>query len=358
MNSPDSSSGFDSPDHPGESYVHFLGVRPDQRGSGLGRELHDRFAREAAARGVTTVRCVTSTVNTASVAFHTTIGFEWRASTSRRGRRASTTPPARPHGPPPLTRRHPSPLRRLDDAGGASAVRRGPKASPRRGRHRPSRASVGECERASGSSRARTLGPRTCTGRSSQWPPHAGTHLRGTWVELMPTTQHDAHALRVAIDHDHVWQHQAGGPLPDDATARHWITDVLDRGWFPWTVRLLRDVGERHAGTVVGWSSYLDIVPGRRPARDRLNTGYDPAVWRTASTPRPSCCCSGTRSTTSAWARRSSRPTSATTARRRRSPGSGRPVRRSAAPPQPAPRRAVARHRDVTRSVGRGPAVR
>ena len=68
--------GFDSPDHPGESYVHFLGVRPDQRGSGLGRDLHDRFAREAAARGRTTVRCVTSTVNTASVAFHTSIGFE------------------------------------------------------------------------------------------------------------------------------------------------------------------------------------------------------------------------------------------------------------------------------------------
>jgi ribosomal protein S18 acetylase RimI-like enzyme len=68
--------GFDSPDHRGESYVHFIGVRPDQRGSGLGRELHDRFAREAAARGMSTVRCVTSTVNTASVAFHTSIGFE------------------------------------------------------------------------------------------------------------------------------------------------------------------------------------------------------------------------------------------------------------------------------------------
>jgi ribosomal protein S18 acetylase RimI-like enzyme len=68
--------GFDSPDHPGEAYVHFLGVRPDQRGSGLGRALHDRFAHEALGRGVTTVRCVTSPVNTASVAFHTRIGFE------------------------------------------------------------------------------------------------------------------------------------------------------------------------------------------------------------------------------------------------------------------------------------------
>jgi ribosomal protein S18 acetylase RimI-like enzyme len=68
--------GFDSPDHRGQSYVHFVGVSPDQRGSGLGRDLHDRFAREAAARGMTTVRCVTSTANTASVAFHTRIGFE------------------------------------------------------------------------------------------------------------------------------------------------------------------------------------------------------------------------------------------------------------------------------------------
>jgi ribosomal protein S18 acetylase RimI-like enzyme len=67
--------GFDSPDNPGEAYVHFVGVRPDQRGSGLGRELHDRFARGAAERGVATVRCVTSTANAASVAFHTSIGF-------------------------------------------------------------------------------------------------------------------------------------------------------------------------------------------------------------------------------------------------------------------------------------------
>ena len=68
--------GFDSPDHPGEAYVHFIGVRPDQRGSGLGRKLHDRFAHDARERGVTSVRCVTSTVNEASIAFHTSIGFE------------------------------------------------------------------------------------------------------------------------------------------------------------------------------------------------------------------------------------------------------------------------------------------
>ncbi len=116
------------------------------------------------------------------------------------------------------------------------------------------------------------------------WPPAPGIHLRGDWVELTPTTQHDAHGLRLAIDHDHVWQHLAGGPLPDDATARHWITDILDRGWFPWTVRLIRDVGERHAGSVVGWSSFLDIVP--KDARLEIgNTSYDPASWGTVVNP-------------------------------------------------------------------------
>jgi len=116
------------------------------------------------------------------------------------------------------------------------------------------------------------------------WPPHAGTHLRGTHVELTPTTQHDAHGLRLAIDHDHVWQHLSGGPLPDDAAARQWITAVLDRGWFPWTVRLVRDVGDRHAGTVVGWTSFLEISPN--DARLEIgNTSYDPAVWGTVVNP-------------------------------------------------------------------------
>ena len=67
--------GFVSQDHPEEAYVHFLGVRPDLRGAGLGRDLHDRFADLVRPRGVRRVRCVTSTQNRASVAFHTAIGF-------------------------------------------------------------------------------------------------------------------------------------------------------------------------------------------------------------------------------------------------------------------------------------------
>jgi RimJ/RimL family protein N-acetyltransferase len=118
----------------------------------------------------------------------------------------------------------------------------------------------------------------------AQWPPAPAVHLRGTWIELTPTTLHDAHGLRTALDHDHVWQHLVGGRLPDDATARHWIGELLDRGWFPWTVRLLRDVGGRHAGTIVGWSSYLEIAP--KDARLEIgNTAYDPGVWGTVVNP-------------------------------------------------------------------------
>lgn len=120
----------------------------------------------------------------------------------------------------------------------------------------------------------------------AQWPPPPGIHLRGTWVELTPATTQDAHGLRMALDHDHVWQHLMGGPLPDDSTARHWVTNVLDRGWFPWTVRLRRDVGGRHAGTIVGWSSFLEIAPN--DARLEIgNTAYDPAVW--GSVVNPEC---------------------------------------------------------------------
>ena len=67
--------GFVSADHPTEAYVHFAGVAPRVRGSGLGRQLYDRFDEVVEARGVRVVRCVTSAVNTESVAFHEAIGF-------------------------------------------------------------------------------------------------------------------------------------------------------------------------------------------------------------------------------------------------------------------------------------------
>ena len=66
--------GFRSQTHGDEAYVHFVGVAPTQRGSGLGRELYERFFAAIAPRNV--VRAVTSPVNERSVEFHRALGFE------------------------------------------------------------------------------------------------------------------------------------------------------------------------------------------------------------------------------------------------------------------------------------------
>jgi predicted GNAT superfamily acetyltransferase len=68
--------GFLSQTDPAEAYVHFLGVAPEERGSGLGRQLYERFFETARHEGRTLVRCVTSPANEASVAFHRALGFE------------------------------------------------------------------------------------------------------------------------------------------------------------------------------------------------------------------------------------------------------------------------------------------
>ena len=66
--------GFRSQTYANEAYVHFVGVDPERRGSGLGRALYERFFAAVAPR--TVVRAVTSPVNERSVAFHQAIGFE------------------------------------------------------------------------------------------------------------------------------------------------------------------------------------------------------------------------------------------------------------------------------------------
>jgi ribosomal protein S18 acetylase RimI-like enzyme len=66
--------GFRSQTFADEAYVHFVGVDPQRRGSGLGRELYERFFQAVAPRSV--VRAVTSPVNERSIEFHRAIGFE------------------------------------------------------------------------------------------------------------------------------------------------------------------------------------------------------------------------------------------------------------------------------------------
>jgi GNAT superfamily N-acetyltransferase len=67
--------GFVSQSRPGEAYVHFVGVRPDERGRGLGQQLYERFFAVVRARGCSLVRAVTAPVNQGSIRFHQQMGF-------------------------------------------------------------------------------------------------------------------------------------------------------------------------------------------------------------------------------------------------------------------------------------------
>jgi ribosomal protein S18 acetylase RimI-like enzyme len=68
--------GFLSQTSDEEAYIHFVGVSPEERGGGLGRQLYERFFDEVRTRGRSVVRSVTSPVNRSSVAFHEALGFE------------------------------------------------------------------------------------------------------------------------------------------------------------------------------------------------------------------------------------------------------------------------------------------
>lgn len=68
--------GFVSQTYPNEAYIHFIGVHPDYRQRGIARQLYQMFFEKVQRRGCTIVRCVTSPVNKASIAFHTRMGFQ------------------------------------------------------------------------------------------------------------------------------------------------------------------------------------------------------------------------------------------------------------------------------------------
>ncbi|MER5393162.1 GNAT family N-acetyltransferase [Saccharopolyspora sp. NPDC002686] len=68
--------GFASADRAAEAYVHFVGVDPELRRSGLARRLYGEFFAAAARAGRTRVHCITSPANTGSIAFHRSMGFE------------------------------------------------------------------------------------------------------------------------------------------------------------------------------------------------------------------------------------------------------------------------------------------
>ena len=71
--------GFVSQSKQGEAYVHFVGVSPERRGTGVGGRLYGLFFEEAKKRGCRKVSCITSPVNEGSIAFHKAMGFSPKA---------------------------------------------------------------------------------------------------------------------------------------------------------------------------------------------------------------------------------------------------------------------------------------
>ena len=69
-------AGFASQTYPEQAYIHFVGIDPRFRHRGLGRQLYERFFEAVRRIGSTTVRCITSPVNTGSIASHKQMGFQ------------------------------------------------------------------------------------------------------------------------------------------------------------------------------------------------------------------------------------------------------------------------------------------
>ncbi|MFD9889909.1 GNAT family N-acetyltransferase [Amycolatopsis sp. NPDC059027] len=67
--------GLLSPSISDAAYIHFAGVAPECRGSGLARSLYERFFALARADRRTIVRAITSPQNEGSIAFHGSLGF-------------------------------------------------------------------------------------------------------------------------------------------------------------------------------------------------------------------------------------------------------------------------------------------
>src|SRR5262245_19278677 len=67
--------GFMSPSEPGAAYIHFVGVAPEARASGLARTMYEHFFDLARGDGRHVVKAITAAVNTASQSFHRRLGF-------------------------------------------------------------------------------------------------------------------------------------------------------------------------------------------------------------------------------------------------------------------------------------------
>lgn len=67
--------GFQGQDDPTEAYIHFVGVDPEHREAGMGRDLYEHFFERMRERGCTSVHAITGPANKRSQQFHQAMGF-------------------------------------------------------------------------------------------------------------------------------------------------------------------------------------------------------------------------------------------------------------------------------------------
>lgn len=107
------------------------------------------------------------------------------------------------------------------------------------------------------------------------WPIAPSTTLSWGEIELRLATPGDALDLFEALDHDDCWTHVRGRPESEDDVVQV-IIDATRMGRWMWVAR--------KSGSVVGTTSYLDVVP----ADERLEIGftvYRPDTWATDVNP-------------------------------------------------------------------------
>jgi ribosomal protein S18 acetylase RimI-like enzyme len=67
--------GFLAPTVPPTAYVHLVGIHPEHRRRGVGKELYEQFTSRARAAGAQRIKAITTVGNEGSVRFHEALGF-------------------------------------------------------------------------------------------------------------------------------------------------------------------------------------------------------------------------------------------------------------------------------------------
>jgi ribosomal protein S18 acetylase RimI-like enzyme len=67
--------GFVTSDVPREGYVHLVGIDPEYRRRGVGKQLYAEFAQHARDAGAVRIKAITTPGNQGSIDFHVALGF-------------------------------------------------------------------------------------------------------------------------------------------------------------------------------------------------------------------------------------------------------------------------------------------